>query len=83
MKTHGSSPHRVAAVCGGCHDKRYTFFDKRSAIASAELNPSPPKPMKQSLHVLRCALHGSLLPMHLEQRLCRPVGASEQESVAM
>ena len=36
----------------------------------------------QSLHILRCALHGSLLPMHLEQRLCRPVGASEQESVA-
>lgn len=38
--------------------------------------------MMQSLHFLRCALHGSLLPLHLEQRLCRPVGASEQESVA-
>ena len=52
-------------------------------LASAVYKPSHPKPMMQSLHVLRCALHGSLLPMHLEQRLCRPVGASEQESVAM
>ena len=38
--------------------------------------------MMQSLHVLRCTLRGSLLPLHLEQRLCRPVGASEQESEA-
>lgn len=38
--------------------------------------------MMQSLHVLRFALRGSLLPLHLEQRLCRPVGASEQESEA-
>lgn len=52
-------------------------------LASAVYKPSHPKATMQSLHVLRCALHGSLLPMHLEQRLCRPVGTSEQESVAM
>lgn len=83
MKSHSGSPRRVAAVSGGSHNKRYTFLDKRSASASAHLRPSHPKATMQSLHVLRCALHGSLLPMHLEQRLCRPVGASEQESVAM
>ena len=51
-------------------------------MASAHRCPSHPKSMMQSLHVLRCTLRGSLLPLHLEQRLCRPVGASEQESVA-
>ena len=37
-------------------------------MASAHRCPSLPKSMMQSLHVLRCALRGSLLPMHLEQR---------------
>ena len=37
-------------------------------MASAHLRPSHPKAIMQSLHVLRCALRGSLLPMHLEQR---------------
>ena len=37
-------------------------------MASAHRCPSHPKSMMQSLHVLRCALHGSLLPLHLEQR---------------
>ena len=37
-------------------------------LASAVYKPSHPKATMQSLHVLRCALHGSLLPLHLEQR---------------
>ena len=60
---------------------RFAFI--ASLWASAHLGPSHPKALMLSLHVLRCALRGSLLPLHLEQRLCRPVGASEQESVAM
>ena len=60
---------------------RFAFI--ASLWASAHLKPSHPKAMMLSLHVLRCALRGRLLPWHLEQRLCRPVGASEQESVAM
>ena len=45
---------------------RFAFI--ASLWASAHLGPSHPKATMQSLHVLRCALHGSLLPLHLEQR---------------
>ena len=55
-------PLHTAAALTGLHCvwwlPRYTFFDKCSASASAHLRPSHPKPMMQSLHVLRFALHG-------------------------
>ena len=52
------------------------------ASVNADYKPSHPKATMQSLYVLRCTLHGSLLPLHSEQRQAAR-SASEQESVAM
>ena len=61
---------------------RFDLFVNALLLASAHLWPSHPKATMQSLHVLRYALHGRLLPLHSEQRQAAR-SASEQESVAM